>query len=358
MAEELIKFNELETKDPASVLTGSRLWTKGFKNALINGTFDMWWLGEDFPVSQQPITYTAIRWRLESIGSAIGIAKRSFLVGQTDVPGEPESYAAVTVASSAGAGNFAIMAQYIEGVRQHAGRVVTVSFWAKATAPKFLSVELEQIFGTGGQTSGSTSGIGAKRFTLTTAWQRFTMTVLVPALAGKSIGTDRNDALKFNFWFDSGANFAARSASVGQQSGEFHIGEIQFETGAVATDVERRPRQVEVALCQRYMLVVRAADPYSAFTLGYVPNADAVNLFIPLPVTMRAVPSVTFSGRLSVVNAGLFKTVAQVQSVGMTHAAISLTLRVVEGGLSLNSVALLAANNDAATRLVFDAEFR
>ena len=100
--------------------------------------------------------------------------------------------------------------------------------------------------------SSSVSGIGAQKLSLTTSWQKFTVTVSVPSISGKTLGTDGNDYLGVLFWFDAGSSYATRAASLGQQSGTFDIANVQLEEGSVATPFEQRPAGLELQLCQRY----------------------------------------------------------------------------------------------------------
>jgi hypothetical protein len=220
----------------------------GFRNRIINGNFDIWQRGTSFTGNE----YGADRWGHFSVGTTHTVTRQPFTLGQTAVPGEPTYFCRTVVSSVAGAGNYAVLAQRIENVRTFAGQQVTVSFWAKVNATKNIAVELFQQFGTGGSPSADVTAIGTTKASIGTSWQKVTVTATVPSISGKTLGTDGNDCLALNIWFDAGSDFNARTDSLGQQSGTFEIAQVQIEPGPVATPFEQRPIGTELALCQRY----------------------------------------------------------------------------------------------------------
>jgi hypothetical protein len=175
----------------------------GFRNRIINGNFDIWQRGTSHSTNGYG---SADRWNNGIIGSACTVSRQPFTLGQTDVPGEPLYFCRMAVTSVAGAGNRANLQQRIEDVRTFAGQQVTVSFWAKADAAKPISVELIQSFGSGGSPSASVETIGTTKTTLSTSWQKVTVTATVPSISGKTLGTNGNSWLQFNIWFDAGSD--------------------------------------------------------------------------------------------------------------------------------------------------------
>ena len=221
----------------------------GFRNAIINGNFDHWQRG----TSQTTAGYgSADRWQMYAVGGTFTASRQSFALGQTAVPGEPTYFHRTATVLGVGAGSERHLTQAVEDVRTFAGQQLTVSFWAKADATKNISIEFEQIFGTGGSPSAIVDAIGVLKVALTTSWQKITRTVSVPSISGKTLGTDGNSKLHFNIWFDAGSALNARTDSLGQQSGTFDIAQVQLEPGPVATTFERRPIGTELSLCQRY----------------------------------------------------------------------------------------------------------
>jgi hypothetical protein len=255
----------------------------GFRNRIINGDFDFWQRGTSFTGNE----YGADRWNNTIIGSACTMSRQPFTLGQTDVPGEPLYFCRMAVTSVAGAGNIANLHQRIEGVRTFAGQQVTVSFWAKADAAKPISVELIQYFGSGGSPSASVDTIGTTKTTLSTSWQKVTVTATVPSISGKTLGTNGDSLLQFNIWFDAGSDFNSRTDSLGQQSGTFEIAQVQLEPGPVATPFEQRPIGTELALCQRYYQTTGG--------VGRAGSASTVESYCKLSPQMRSSPTISIA---------------------------------------------------------------
>ena len=266
----------------------------GFRNRIINGNFDFWQRGTSHSTSGYG---SADRWDNTIIGSACTMSRQPFTLGQTDVPGEPLYFCRMAVTSVAGAGNIANLQQRIEDVRTFAGQQVTVSFWAKADASKPIVVELSQIFGSGGSPSASVDTIGTTKTTLSTSWQKVTVTATVPSISGKTLGTNGNSWLQLNIWFDAGSNLNARTDSLGQQSGTFDIAQVQIEPGPVATPFEQRPIGTELALCQRYFCSTIFNNRFHAAAGNHI-NESAIYW----PVQMRVAPTVTLD-TTNIVNA-------------------------------------------------------
>jgi len=221
----------------------------GRRNAIINGNFDVWQRG----TSQTAGGYgSADRWN-SSIGTSTqSVSQQTFTVGQTDVPNNPKYFYRNVVTTGSTAGSYAAVQYKIEGVETFAGETVTLSFYAKADSSKNIAVEFTQYFGTGGSPSTAISSIEVTTVALTSSWAKYTVTVDIPSVSGKTLGTNGNDFLRFYFWLDAGSDFNARTNSLGNQSGTFDIAQVQLEKGSVATAFERRSYWEELALCERY----------------------------------------------------------------------------------------------------------
>lgn len=317
-----------------------------FRNLLINGDFSIWQRG----TSQTSDAYASDdRWLNRNVGSTKTHSQQAFTLGQTAVPGEPRFFSRTVVASVAGAGNYALKLQRIEGVRTLAGRNARVSFWAKADAARPIAVDFMQIFGSGG--SAAVNGIGAQKFNLTTSWQKFAATVAIPSISGKTIGAALgNDCLEIAFWFDAGSTLNARTASLGQQSGAFDLALVQVEEGSVDTAFEARPPGVELALCERYFQVL--ADPPLRGVVG------ATNLVLrvgmPLRAPMRAVPSAALSGALGVYDGVNSGTITALGTQYPTRTSIEFDATVATGTFTVGRPAMVYMNNSGSVLL--DAE--
>lgn len=255
------------------------------RNKIINGSFDIWQRGTSFNLNQ----YTADRWVNGLLGSSAStVTRQNFTLGQTDVPGNPSHYYRATVTSGGTAGSGVIVQQRIEDVRTFQGQTVTVSFWAKADATKSVSVELEQNFGTGGSPSATVNSIGVTKLTLTSSWAKYTATVSIPSISGKTLGSNNNDLLAFNIWFEAGSGYNSRTDTLGLQSGTFDIAQVQIEEGSTATKFEELPLSTQLQLCQRYY------DNNGG--VGYLFYGNSLGTLaiasLILPVSMRISPTV------------------------------------------------------------------
>ena len=255
-----------------------------FRNKLINGNFDIWQRG----TSQTSSGYgSSDRWRCLNVGSTKTASRQAFDLGQTDVPNNPKYFMRHVVTSVAGVGNSVYMDQKIEGVETLSGKTATLSFWAKADASKNIGVEFLQYFGDGGSPS-SFVIVNTQLVALTTSWTKYTITVDIPSVSGKTLGTTGNDDIRVTFWFDAGSSNDARSANLGQQSGTFDIAQVQLEEGSAATPFEQRPIGMELGLCERYYQIV----PLNAFN----PNSTTYSAPFYMSTPMRIAPTAAFSG--------------------------------------------------------------
>ena len=276
-----------ETADIAGVV--------GRKNAIINGNFDIW----QRATSQTADGYGSDdRWINSRSGSTQVASRQTFALGQTDVPNNPKYYARTVVSSVAGAGNLALKFQRIEGVETFAGTTATVSFWAKADANKNIAVEFQQSFGSGGSPSTAVFATPTT-VSLTTSWVKHTVSVAIPSISGKTLGTDGNDSVQVVIWLDAGSNFNARTNSLGQQSGTFEFSQVQMEAGSVATEFEPRSVGEELALCQRYFQKNYDEDVFAGASVSHNTNQGSwgrantgiIGFTTHFPVTLRGAPT-------------------------------------------------------------------
>ena len=205
------------------------------KNLIINGNFDVWQRGTSF-AGVTATGYQADRWEvIPATGCTMTISRQAFTAGQTDVPNEPSYFlrADITTAGSANAE----ISQKIEDVRTFAGQTIMVSFYAKSTAgTQGLNCRMHQDFGSGGSTR-VTTGVSVK--TLSSSWQKFTFSVALGSISGKTIGT--GSYLAFNFYWANNST-----------SNDVDLAQVKVEKGSSATDFEPKSYGEELKLCQRY----------------------------------------------------------------------------------------------------------
>lgn len=251
----------------------------GFRNAIINGNFDHWQRGTSF-LNPAVGAYTTDRWMVvyDGSGATRTLSRQAFTLGQIDVPGEPTYFFRFAQSVAGSGGNFNAISQRIESVRTFAGQQVTLSFYAKAAAALTLPLmAFRQTFGSGGSPSTFVDTYTGFGQVITTSWTRYSFTITMPSISGKTLGTDNNDNMEVFIFLPINTTFT------------FDITQVQLELGPIATPFERRPPQTELALCQRYYQNSgQAANRDSA--LVFNANIYKSSLF---PVSMRAAPSLT-----------------------------------------------------------------
>ena len=327
----------------------------GRKNPIINGGFDIW----QRDTSQTASGYGSDdRWDNAQSGSTKTHSQQAFTLGQTDVLGNPEFYSRTVVTSSAGASNFVNKNQRIEGVKNFSGEIITISFDAKTDSAKDIATEFVQDFGTGGSPSADVTAIGATTHSLTTSWQRFETTVLVPSIAGKTIGSNIDDDLSLIFWFDAGSDFDARTNSLGQQSGTFDIANVQVEKGTIATDFEQLTLGEIQNLCYRYFWRLIHGDIANEVAAPVAITSTTAGRGIMLfPVEMRATPTLSISAAadFDLQHGATTTPLTTLTFVTATKRSGSLSIGVA-AGLTAGNAGWLRGDATLNARLDFDAE--
>lgn len=276
----------------------------GYKNKIINGDF----LVNQRGSSQTTAGYGSVdRWNCYHEGTTKTASQVAFAIGQTEVPGNPEYFMRHVVTSVAGAANRCLMIQSIENVRILAGKLITLTFWARADANKNIAIELRQDFGSGaGSPSTPVDAISSQLVALTTSWKKYSILVQMPSIADKSIGQNINSSFtNISFWFDAGSNHSSRAASLGQQSGTFDIAHVSIVEGDVRSEADPfYPRHFgqELALCQRYYYTTSIGVLAYSDTVVIGTSADVRTKYsmMWLPEVMRANPTVTVTSGWSV----------------------------------------------------------
>lgn len=259
--------------------------------------FRNWAINGDFDHCQRATSQTASgyfsddRWINGNSGTTKVHDRQPHSLGQTVVPGNPSYYSRTTVTSVAGPANYANKAQRIESVALMQGETVTVTFYGRTDGNRNIALEMSQSFGTGGSPSAVVTGIGAQLVALSNTWQKKSIVISVPSIAGKALGSSGNDYTELTFWFDAGTNYSSRTAGLGQQSGLFDISHVSVVKGNASSEEDPfspRSIQQELALCQRYYWASSIQNSSSI-------NTTAANYFSSItfvsPVTFRATPT-------------------------------------------------------------------
>lgn len=280
------------------------------KNKIINGDFGIWQRGTSITTSGVGYFFGADRWMMYSPASSTStFSQQTFAPGTAPVAGYEGTYfARFNCTNSFGT----YFQQYIEDVRSFAGQTVTLSFWAKAGSAISINGNLGQQFGTGGS-SFVDNAIPA--VSVTTSWQRFSVTVAVPSIAGKTIGT--SSYLKWTF---STASFNVN----------IDIWGVQIESGNVVTPFTPAGGGfpgAELALCQRYYVRNTGGDAYSHIGQGIANATNQAYIEMKLPVQMRVVPtSIDYS------------TVILYDGVSLISTGLVLALLSQQSGVQVGSI--------------------
>jgi hypothetical protein len=247
------------------------------KNKIINGDMNIWQRGTSFNATSAANVYSADRWTTYQNGSGtFTVSQQAFTAGAAPVAGYESQYFIRNAITTLGTTTAFILSQRIEDVRTFAGQTVTVSFWSKSLTSLGTSVSLTQNFGSGGSGSVTTSG---SSITNTTSWQRFSQTITLPSISGKTIGT--SSYLELNFTSSLTAN----------QS--IDIWGVQVESGSTATSFQTATGTIqgELAACQRYYYRETIPTTPSRFGWGIVANTTQADITITYPVPMRTFPT-------------------------------------------------------------------
>jgi hypothetical protein len=258
------------------------------KNKIINGDFNI--NQRNFTSTSTNLAFGFDRFLISYSGGTLTNSAQTFTIGTAPVAGyEGRNFARLVTASQSAAGDFAAYLQRIESVRTFAGQTVTVSMWAKASTgtPK-IGVSLSQEFGTSGSPSPLVV-ISATPATISTAWTRYSFTIAVPSIAGKTITTGDNLAL--TFWTSVGTTISGLGyPAVGIQNATIDTWGWQIEAGSIATPFQTASGgspQAELAMCQRYCQVANNQ-------FGQMYSTTSARIIWPVQVQMRVTPTVTY----------------------------------------------------------------
>jgi hypothetical protein len=339
------------------------VWNVGFgqagKNKIING---------DFRINQRAFTSTTTnstygfdRWQLIAAGDgSCTYSAQTFTPGSAPVAGyEANNFARLLTASQTTSASRGTLQQAIEDVRTFAGQTITISFWAKAaTGTPKIALELGQSFGTGGSTSVNTY---AGQVTISTSWARYSITVAIPSVSGKTI-VNLDSSLITRLWVSAGSDFNSRTGSLGIQNNTFDIWGVQAEYGSKATPFQTASGnnlQAELAMCQRYYYRVTPGASGRRFGTGMGIGTTGASLFVPFPVSMRTEPTALeqsgTAGDYSVAQGATVITCSAVPTFGTATTINGIVTLTVASG-TVDTAASMARAAATAAYLGWSAE--
>jgi hypothetical protein len=316
----------------SSTSTGLR-WQGDYaagKNKIINGAFDNWQRGTSFTITNESYTSDRFKTQTDKTGT---VSRQTFTPGTAPVAGYEGQYYLRSALNAVG--SYYLLNQPIENVQTFAGQTVTLSFWARVSSGTVSNApEMTQNFGSGGSGAVTTSLSGQ---TFTTDWQRFSVSVAVPSVSGKTIGT--SSALEFKI-----IRFVSASAAT------IDIWGVQVEAGSVATAFQTATGTIqgELAACQRYYFRTTGGE---VFANGLFASTTKARVSLNCPVTMRI-----NNGTLEANNLWLYdgSSTYNMTAIGYYYYGTQvklLEIDVASGGTASRPV-YLSANAGSATSYI------
>ena len=313
------------------------------KNKIINGDFGVWQRGTSFTNTSAVPANWADRftgYATFSAGSFV-VSQQTFTPGTAPVAGYESTYYLRQTFPSSGTISYAELGQKIEDVRIFAGQTVTLSFWAKANSAisPFIFV-LTQNFGSGGSANVSS---GSYTPTFSTSWARYSVTITLPSVAGKTIGVN-------SFLYAQYYTGAVPTGAVVDFWG------WQLEAGSVATPFTTATGTLsgELAACQRYYQQFGGDINYQYLGNGLANSTTLGFITVPSPVKMRIAPYAIGLSTLALYDGSTIYPVTSM-TLSQQNGLFQVSANVASG-LTAQRGYFLLTNNSISGFLSFNAE--
>lgn len=255
-------------------------------NLLINGGFDVWQRGTSFTPTGSSTEYSSDRWAARRGSIADFTVSQQGSEGEFSIRIQRDSGTSGTKGTSIGQ---TIETNNVSGLFKDSAKMVTISFSAKKGADYSPASDiLTSSFRTGtgtdegftkmynGQWTGD--GINSKNHTLTSSFQTFTHTHLVPS------GTK-----------ELGMYFEAMPLGTAGANDWYEVEWVKMEVSDAATQFVSRPYGEELALCKRYLCRYDGISTYDAVATGLCDKTTEMYPVFYFPVKLRDVPTLSYS---------------------------------------------------------------
>jgi hypothetical protein len=270
----------------SSATTGLRYSaTPSASNPILNSAMQLWQRGTSISATANTTPYTADRWQVQTqIGQASTISQQA----TNDTTNLPFiQYCARVQRNSGQTGTGAL--QYFQSMENlnstpFIGKTITYSFYARAganysAASNAFNAVVYSGTGTDQNIYGTLTGgasITSTAVTLTTSWQRFSVTVSIPTTVKQLF-----------FGFNGSLTGTASTNDYYEVTG------VQVDIGSVALPFRTYAGtlQGELAACQRYYSVGSGDLSFS----GTTSSGNGYYGFYYFPVDMRIAPTVVFT---------------------------------------------------------------
>ena len=278
----------------------------GRRNLIINGAMQVAQRGTSFgTLSAQ--AYTLDRWNVDA-----GATVQQASLAIDEISNDTKLTKAIQM-QGASSDYFRTR---LEDVANFSNQTLTLSFYVKgASATTLNNIYARQNFGSGGSALVDTAFSNIS-FSVTTSFTRYTATVTLPSISGKTVGT--SSFLEIYMQLPDGVTV--------------YLTGVQLEVGSVASEFEHRSFGEELALCQRYFYKsTQTTTGVSGHAIHIISMFTTTRGFIGvnMPVPMRTDPTASVAG------------------------TPSLTTPNLTGDGSISSATLYAIDNNK-TRLVLD----
>jgi hypothetical protein len=305
------------------------------KNQCINGAFDVWQRGTSFSSN----VYTADRWQTQT-NKTLTVSRQAFTAGAAPVAGYEGTFFLRQTYSADG--SYGALQTKLEDVRLFAGQTITLSYWAKADATYSNTPSVSQNFGTGGSSAVGTNGT---THNITTTWTRYSSTIILPSISGKTIGTNSFFMLQPILIESTGAR-------------TIDIWGVQLEAGPVATPFQTATGTIqgELAACQRYYQRF-TGNTYTNLGIANAPSTTAGSTSVPLLTAMRVTPTaIDYGGAIRLTDQVSNFSVSALTLISVESSPQRLQVTATSSSLTQFRMYFLSANNDAAAYLGASAE--
>jgi hypothetical protein len=286
------------------------------------------------------------------------MSRQSFTIGDTLGSSNPTYFLRQTVSGQSLSSHLAIIQQRVEGVRTYAGQTITILGWARRSSGSGnVVLEPEQSFGTGGSPSANVQ-MAAQTVTLTGSWAAFAITVAVPSITGKTLGTNNNDCFSLNFWTSAGSDFNARTNSLGLQTIGVDLWGVHIKVGThttAATDLYKQPELgPESERCYRYFLRLAGGGRIG---VGGFNSSTSADVIVHFPVQMRVPPAGTASALGRLLDFGVaWHNVTSVSFYEATSFCSTINPMIASSAAAQGDAAALGGGGGADYSYSFDAE--
>ena len=306
--------------EPNASVNGTAVWSAassfGFKNRIINGAQVINQRNTTVTANSSTTTpFATDRWR--GTNSATSTA---FTMQQSSTAPAGFTYSllcTVTNNTTPGSTGETEIFYSIEGYNvadmgfgAAGASTFTLSFWVNSSVTGTYGVGFES-------TSGAYNYVGTYTVNSANTWEQKTITVTGPTSGTFDKTNDRGLTLRFDLgsgssyeqaagsWVNSGASKNRTSSCVRwvtNSGATFYITGVQLEKGSTATSFDFRSYGTELALCQRYFSTSITAGTAVAdgvgnglsTTFSAYNTSNGYSPWIPFPVGMRAIPTITF----------------------------------------------------------------